>query len=599
MKLLRVDLTEGRLAVEESEPELAGRYLGGVGLALKLLADEVGPQTGAADRANRVIFAAGPLSGTPFPATATAVVATKSPLTGTLVESTLSGDWAQALGQSGYSAIVVAGASARPVYLDVDREGARLRDASGLWGLDPDAARETLAEDAPAARVLTIGVAGERRIPLAALVDDRGAAVGRGGVGAVLGAKGLKAIVLRGGRRAPVADGERLRDLTRRWSTAWARNSYLSLLTKFGTAAELDSGWSTGHVPVGNWRGAASGWKEGCLRLGGRAFVDAYDQPHESCPGCPVRCTRQADTGEAGRFAMSGPGPDYEALAALGALSRVDDLAGVCYASHLANRYGLDPVSTGAAIAFAFEAAERGLSAASDAGVALRWGSAEALVELVRQVGEGSRLGALLGKGVRAAADAVGREADGLAVHVGGLEPPPIEPRAYPSLAVHYATGPWAEGTLSHWFERSIAWPELGVNYRHGRFDPDGKGLLAKVGQDWLAALGSLGLCPRVAQAIPPYQVAQVATAATGVGWTAPELQTLGERVVNLRRAYNRSAVGGEDGLPPRLLEAHAVGPLAGRRIDLPRGLAEHYRLRGWTPAGEPSPETLERLGLG
>ena len=599
-RILRVDLTTGAIAVDSLDDAWARDFIGGTGYATRLLYEELSPQADPLSPGNHLLFMTGPLTGTGFPTASRYQVCTRSPLTGLWVDASSSGMWGNELKHAGYDGILVEGQASGPVYLLATDDRVVIRPAAHLWGLDaretPRQLRRELGDRR--LRVACIGPAGERCTLMTSVMSDEGRAAGRGGVGAVMGSKRLKAIAVRG--RAPVAVGHpgRLRALGRDIAKTLTSPG-LQALSRWGTSAAMDTGWVTGDTPVKNWQVGL--WREGCERLGGKRIAAAVLQRHAPCFRCPVRCGRWfrlvSDT-----LSLEGPSPEYQTLATFGPLLLNDDLETVLLANDLCNRYGLDTVSTGSAIAFAMEAYERGfLTGADTGGLDLAWGSREAIIGLLRQIGGGVGLGALLGQGVRRAAEVLGVGAEEFAVHVKGLEVPMHDPRAFFAMAVNYATGPRGAdhmrgNVLAHEVGSAATRSPAGR-----RFESEGKGGAARQAQDWSALVNSLILCMFVGQELSPQQVAAALTAATSRNWEPGEVTRAGERIVNLQRLFNLrcGATGADDRLPPRLLTPTPDGSHAGRVPDLARQLEEYYRERGWDADGVPGAERLEALGLG
>ena len=602
-KLLRVDLSSGQVAEELLNTAVARQYIGGIGMGTRILFDEVPPGADPLGPDNKLLFMAGPLVGTEFPASAGFAVVTKSPLTGLLAHDSLAGHWGASLKQSGYDGVIVEGASPQPVWLDVRDSGAEIKDATGLWGTDAVAAEEKIRGQfaGPLAQVVGIGPAGEGKVPLACLVGDGGRAVGRGGIGAVMGSKNLKAISVQGAGAVPVAEEAGFNQVASRIARIIGGNRRMAMLFKWGTAFHMDTGWQKGAVPVRNWRVGL--WKEGAINLGGKKMADTILQPHESCLNCPVRCTRWVKVA-GGKYRMEGAGPEYETLAALGSLCLNDNLDAVCKADDLCKRYGLDTVSVGAAIAFAMEAHERGLLSEKAAdGLDLGWGNGDTIIELVERIGARKGLGELLGQGVRVVSAKVGAESEPFAMHVKGLEIPMYDPRAYYSLGATYATGPNPACDLAGApaiFELFSSMPEAGVYYRQDRFDRSGKGLAAKVGQDVTSVLSSMVICLYPGLTLAPLHLAEALSSVTGLDYTSAEVLRAGERIVNLQRMYNLGCGlnGDGDRLPPRLLEPHNEGGSAGRAPNAEEQMQEYRQLRGWGDDGRPTKEKLEELDL-
>ncbi|MBI1986782.1 MAG: aldehyde ferredoxin oxidoreductase family protein [Nitrospinae bacterium] len=603
-KLLRVNLTRGEIQAEELKPSLARDYIGGAGLGTRICYDEILPTADPLGPDNKILFMTGPITATRFPTSARYEVCTKSPLTGIWADASSSGYWGAQFKATGFDGLILEGISPRPVYLSIKDGQAELRDASQLAGKDSFETQELIQQELgdKRVRVACIGQAGEKGVLISSVMNDEGRAAGRAGVGAVMGSKRLKAIAVRGNQKIEVADEHVFNEFAKKLHTGLTQHPLAAALGAYGTATMLDQAWVTGDIPIQNWRKGY--WKEGSIALGGRKMADTILKPHGACFNCPIRCARWIKI-ESGRYAMEGPGPEYETLTSLGTLCLNDNLEAVCYANDLCNRYGIDTISAGSVVAFAMEAYEKGaLDKAETGGLDLTWGNAEAVIELVRQIGEKKGLGELLGQGVKRAAAAIGKGSEAYAVHVKGLEVPMHDPRAYYSLAVNYATSPRGACHLHGMpmmFELgAFITPEAGVTYKPGRFDKNGKGLLTKVGQDLASVVNSLVVCFFAGMGLQPLHHMVLLNSCTGLGYSSQEILQIGERISNLQRAFNLRCgiTGTDDKLPPRLLEATTEGGAAGRVPDLAYQLTEYYQLRGWTPEGIPTEEKLRELGL-
>jgi hypothetical protein len=407
-KLLRADLTGRTLKDEPLDLETASAFVGGSGYATRIINDEVPGDTDPLGPANKLVFMTGPTTATSLPTTARYEVCTKSPLTNMWLDASSSGWWARDFKRAGYDGLIVEGAAEAPVYLWINDGKAEIRDASAFWGLDSDQTQEAIRSELGDAKikVACIGPAGEKQVPLAAVMNDEQRAAGRGGAGAVMGSKNLKAIAVRGSLKVPVADETRLREISKELRARLGGHPVVSQFGPYGTAFLMEHGWVSGDVPNKNWGKGV--WREGCEVLNGRVMTETMLVPHAACQGCFIRCARWIKINE-GRYAMEGPGPEYETLAAFGTMLMNDDLEAVCWANDLANRYGVDTISTGAAIAFAMEAYEKGVITKEEAGCELTWGNADAIMEMIEQIGTARGLGALLGKGVKRAAAELGR----------------------------------------------------------------------------------------------------------------------------------------------------------------------------------------------
>ncbi len=605
-RLLEVDLSAGSFTPLEVPAAWYREFLGGSGLAARLLLPELGPGTDPLAPETPVAVIAGLLTGLPVATACKVAVCGLSPLTGIWNEAVGGGHWPSALRGSGFDGLVLRGQAPAPVYLVLDDEGPRLLPATDLWGRDTFEVAELLGQRHGAkARVASIGPAGEHGVRYASLMlDGRTArAVGRGGMGAVLGAKRLKAIVALGRQQPEVHDRDALRKLLVDVAAPLRRNA--SVLHEFGTAGGVEAVEFWGDLPVQNWQGGA--WKEGASKTCGQAYLPRALDRHHACANCPLRCSKLIRLDEGPHAPLAGHGPEYETLAGFGANCLNDDPDVIMAANEACNRLGLDTISAAAMVAFALEARERGLLSEADGdGLSLQWGDAASILGLLPRIARREGLGDLLAEGSRIVAQRLGGLAPELAVETKGLEFPLHDPRAFPSMAVHYATenrGACHLNGLTYFVGRGLAVPELGITEAVEPTDSEGKVQLARTMQDFLGLFNPLGLCKFLFLGkVGPVEVARWVTAATG--WSdvdAAELQRLGERQFNLKRLFNvRLGVSRKDDtLPPRLLShGRPSGKSAGVLPHLGEQLHHYYRQRGWSPEGIPLPETLARCGL-
>jgi len=604
-KILRVNLTTGAISKDEVDPAVAQNYIGGSGLATKILYDELPARIDPLGAENKLVFMTGPVTGTRFPTSGRFVVAAKSPLTGIMTTATSSGFWGVELKKTGHDGIVLEGKSEKPVYLEIYDDQVTLKDASDLWGKDAFETQEILKDRAgkKRARVACIGQAGERMAPIACVMNDEGRAAGRGGCGAVMGSKNLKAIVCLGKQDITPAADDWLKPMANEVVKTVAADPFAGFFTKWGTAFSMDMGWAPGDVPVKNWQVGV--WQKGCTNLGGARMADTILKPHAAaCYNCPIRCARWVDIPE-GRFKYEGPGPEYETLGALGTMLLIDDLEAVSWMGHICNRYGLDTISTGCTIAWAMEAYEKGaLSKVDTDGIQLTWGNADAALQVLDKMGKVEGFGALLAQGSRKASRKVGKGSEEYAIQVKGLEVPMHDPRCYFSLAVNYATGTRGACHVqggSYTVEMAIISPEAGLHYKQGRHDKKNKGLAAKVAQDMSAVYNSTAICMFAGMGLQPSHYGILLSLVTGQPHSAQSILQAGERIINLQRAFAcREGISRKDDtLPKRLVTPLPDGGSAGKAADLEYQLNEYYALRGWNENGIPTRERLGRLGLG
>jgi aldehyde:ferredoxin oxidoreductase len=606
-RVLTVDATTNTVSRADLRREILRQYLGGSYLGTYLWLENSRLEVDPLSAVNSLVIAPGLLTGYPVIAANRTSFAAKSPLTGLLSESTVGGYFGPNLKAAGCDAVIIKGACQAPSYLLIDGDAgtAEMLPASMLWGKDTfETDRMLRGLHGKDAQVAAIGPAGENGVYYACVIaggaDAR--AAGRTGMGAVMGSKNLKAVVVKGGRNPSPADARGLALMMRDVTARVQQNSQAFM--QYGTAGGVISSEANGDLPVRNWAGGSF---EGAARITGQAMWEkGMITGHYSCWGCPIHCGKHVrlDVGDsAGEVSH---GPEYETIAAFGSMCLNDDPKYVAAANDLANRLGIDTISAGNAIAFAMEAFERGVIDESLTGRPLRWGDGEAILYLLKEIAARRGFGAILAKGVKSASEALAPLAKEFAVHVKGLEMPFHDPRAFTSMAVNYATamrGACHLEALSHYVENgTYDKSNLGLT---GEFVPagsEGKAGLARKMQDLMATFNALGLCKFLVRAqVAPDDMAGWVKAACGFNFTGRGIMEAGERQFNLRRLCN-VALGvtrKDDTLPPRLLsQPRPSGRAAGVVPFLGKMLNEYYELRGWDPEGLPSLSTLGRLDL-
>ncbi len=603
-KFLRVNLSTGEVAQETLSEEMARSYLGGRGFAARILYDELGPGIAPLGPNNKIVYATGVLTGTPAPVGNRTVVASKSPLTGIWGDAAFGGWFGGELKKAGFDAVIVEGISEKPVYLWINDGQAEIRDASHLWGQETGTAQEAILGEVGKARVLSIGPGGENLVGYASVLSELRFSASRSGMGAVMGAKKLKAIAVKGNGRVAVADREKLIALTRQVNKEIRDDDSCGTLTRYGTWNNLTPLQHYGILPTKNFQ---AGVIEGGERLESEAMVEAILTDRQTCPNCPIFCRRVVKMEKPYQLSGIYGGPQYETVAALGSMLLNTDPATIAKAHELCNRYGIDTISTGLCIAWAMECWERGI----DLERPLPWGDAETIFTLIEEITYRRGVGAILADGVRKAATKVGQGSEAWALHVKGRELPLHDPRGKKGMGLAYATSNRGSCHMQTIHEDALAiggpFPELGLDTAMSRTQLDGKAYLVKITQDYFGTLGdTLGLCKFPMNAwrpYPPTRVAQAVALVTGWDITLEELVTAGERIHNLCRMFNvREGIRrADDTVPARLGEPLPEGAAAGETFsaeDLAKLLEEYYALRGWDENGVPTPETLARLGL-
>lgn len=605
-KLLRVDLTEGALRPEAIDETDVQKYLLGSGLAAAILMREMDPDLDPLDPASPLMAFNGLLTGTFSPTGCRSTWCGISPLTGIWNESNMGGHWGAELRFAGFDGVIVTGRAPEPVYLWIHEGQAEIRSAQHLWGMDHFEVFEQLRQETdPKAQVACIGLAGENQVPLANVMQgghDHARTAGRGGMGAVMGSKNLKAIVVRGTEKPNYPDSKAFRSHVREL------NKYIQEhaigLSQLGTPGGVIGAEKFGDMALANW--SLGSWQEGAAAISGQRMMETIFDKHTHCFACPIGCGKNIRIEEGPYAGVYGHGAEYETLAGLGGNCRCDDLNAIQAMNDLCNRYGLDTISTSGVLAFAMEALEKGMLSPQDVdGLDLTWGNAEAMIGAIHAIARGEGVGRLLGMGVRALAAKLGPEAEQFAIHVRGMELPYHDPRAFVSMAANYAT---ASRGACH-LEALTYWVGYGLRLE-GWFDPPTfdphdnteKGKMAAMFQDYMAVYNPLGLCKFIVKGkASPQHIADLVNAALGWNWTADDLMTTGERLFNLKRLLNarRGVTGQGDTLPYRLLnEPRPSGGAEGVLPDLEAQLTEYYQVRGWTAEGEPTPERLAALDL-
>jgi len=598
-KILHVDLAAGEVLDEPLDAVFARAFVGGSGLAARLVYDMVDGDVDPLGPDNLLVFMTGPLVGTAMPSAGRCSVCALSPLTGLWGESNTGGFIGPELRFAGYDGIIVTGRAEKPVWLSVVEGRSELHDAAGLWGGDSyetqERVRETMGE--PKARVACIGPAGENLVKMAAVMNDHGRAAGRTGLGAVMGSKNLKAVGLRGKAKIPLADPDGFKAVVRRIIAGLDEDLAAMSIRLAGTAGYVDMALMYGDLPIryyqqGEWEDASN--------LSGVLMANQYQNRNVACYRCPIACGRETRAPSYGVDRVDGP--EYETLGALGSLVMIDDQEAVIYAGHLCNVYGLDTISTGCTIALACEMFERGILGPADTdGLVVRFGDVQVLHRLIEMMAHREGFGEVLAEGSAALAERFG--VPELAVTVNRLEVPMHDPRAFVGMAVTYALSPRGachmEGDMYGVDTGQGPAFELGIAPGN-RFEmTEEKGRVAARQQAWRNLYNALTLCQFQNPGVEPLLTAL--NAATGWELESEDLMKLGKRIVTLKRMFNLrwGLDRADDGLPDLLLQPLDEGGTEGTVPDVGVLLSGAYAEYGWDPeTGKPTRETLEELGL-
>ena len=592
-QLLRVDLTTGDIATELIDLEIARKFIGGRGLGTYYMQQEVDPTVDAFSPDNKLIFATGPLTGSNAPTSGRYMVVTKSPLSGTIACSNSGGYWGAELKFAGYDMVIFEGKSPTPVYMTIKDDEVALHDATEYWGgltiETTDALVEKFGDSK--ARVLTIGPAGEKLSPLAAVMNDKYRAAGRSGVGAVMGSKNLKAVVVRGTGKIAPAQPEKAKELLGALLKKIREHGVTGQgLPTHGTAVLVNIINDGGVYPTENFQKA---YFPEADQVSGEVLTEKYLTGKDVCYRCPIACGRYCKVDD-----VEGGGPEYETIWAYTADCGVNDMPAVIKANKWCNEYGLDTISAGATIACAMELYKKGLITDDelDGGPVLEFGSGEAIVEWTRRMGAGEGLGAKMAQGSYRLAESYG--APELSMTVKKLELPAYDPRGIQGHGLQYAT---SNRGGCHVRGYMISPEILGVPEKLDPTSLEGKAVWAKGFQDLTAAIDSLGVCLFTSFALGPDDYAGLFGAIVGDEMSAEDIAVAGDRIWNLERLFNLAAgiAPNQDTLPKRLLtDPIPEGPAKGQVHHLSDLLPGYYKERGWSEEGIPTEEKKAALGL-
>ena len=612
-KILRVDLTTRRVTVEEPEEGFYRRYLGGAGFVSYFLLKELAGGIDPLGPENKLIFAVGPLTGLPLGGVTRDCAGAKSPLTGGSIKSEAGGAWPMEFKRTGYDALIVEGVADAPVYLWINADGAvEIRDARHLWGRDVLQTHEAIVQELGDPRVKTsiIGVAGENLVRYATVMNDLKDAHGRGGLGAVMGSKKLKAIAVRGVKQPEVAQPEQIKEFAK-----WFGQNYYEFktfakgFTDLGTGSAMEMFNETGNLPSFNFR---EGFFDGTPEISPKAMSNSIRVGMEGCAACPVRCKRVVEFDEPYRVTRELGAPEYETLGTFGSMLGISDLKAICYANQVANLLGVDTISAGVTIAFAMECFENGLLTTADTdGIDLSWGNADALLTLLPKIAHREGFGDLLAEGARIAARRIGRGAEQYAMEVKGLEMPMHDPRFKQGMALVYAVDASGADHNAGLHDSNFTRETGPMEHLRGwgAIDPAPTTELspAKVALARAEFLRNM-VCDALTCCIfVPWTATRLAAMVQAVtDWeiTVLELGLIAERIGTLRRLYNlrEGITAAEDRLPERFFEGTRRGALKDVPLDrqaFQTAIKDWYSTMGWDrETGVPEDWKLDQLGL-
>jgi len=609
-KILRVNLTDGTVKTESIDEAFCRKYTGGAGFVSYFLLKEVEPGVDPLGPDNRLVFATGPLTGIPLPGSGRHCVGAKSSLTGGIAKSEVGEFWGAELKSAGFDAVIIHGKSPKPVYVWINDGKAQIKNATHLWGQFTKETEAAIQSDLneKRARIAMIGPGGENLVKFSCLMHGPKDAAGRGGLGAIMGSKNLKAVAVRGTKSPAMARPENVKQL-RQWMLD--NMDKVSRFHDFGTGAIMDWFERQGNLPTRNFRDGAFPEVD---KLSAQTIKDTISIGMEGCYACPVRCKKVVELKDPYVVDPAYGGPEYETLGALGSNCGIDDLNAVSRASALCNAYAIDTISTGGTIAFAMECYENGLISKDDTdGIELTFGNTEAMLQLVEKIGRREGIGDLLAEGSARAAEKIGKGAEAFSIQVKNLELPMHEPRLNKALALGFMVNPHGADHCSNMIDiafndqsdnPTVTVPDaVPLGLSSAPFDDIGpkKIALLKVVQLKKIIFDSLALCQFL-----PYsyeQTADVTAAVTGWNTSVMEQLRAAERMLTMARMFNvrQGLTDEDDKLPSRFFSPTKAGALSSTSLDpeqLDKAKQYYYTIMGWDSKGVPTPEKLEELGI-
>ena len=608
-KILRIDLSQGTIAEEKIPERWMRLYLGGAGVASKYLFDEVSPDIDALGPDNKLIFMAGPLTGTSSASASRYSVVAKSPLTGIWGHGNSGGSFGPALKRAGVDGFIIEGCSKTPVTLEIIDGEAKLLPADDLWGKTVLETEDIIKENTDRkVTIASIGPGGENMVKYAAIMNNKHRAVGRTGMGAVMGSKKLKAIVCSGKDKFELADPEKFKTVAKRQIELLDESMLKVGFEAFGTNMVADMVNARGGYPTLNWQ---KGEFEDIEEVNGMAMTEKVLEKGVSCYACPIACGRGTKIKDGKWAGHKGEGPEYESANMLGACCGVSDLNAITMANYMCNEYGIDTISAGSTIAFALECYEKGiLTKEMTNGQELKFGDSDLVIDLVKKIAMREGIGDLLAEGSRIVAQKLGKGSDHFAMNVKGMELPAYDPRAAKICGLAYVTANRGGDHITAFIEGPtfIDSPFLLVDDSkiEDPFVANPKETKIVIDlENALTAFDAIGACKFMGLLLPASDYVELINYALGWDMDVDEFRRAGERIYNMVRLYNQKAGmdRSHDMLPPRLMkDPLPAGPAEGMVIDeetLEMMKDAYYEYRNWDKAtGNPSDSKLEELGL-
>ncbi|MCL5256931.1 MAG: aldehyde ferredoxin oxidoreductase family protein [Chloroflexi bacterium] len=537
-KVLFVDLSKGKLHDEMLSEEIQRDYLGGYGIGAKIIFERQAAGVDPLGPDNFLAFMTGPLTGTPALIGSRYTVMGKSPLTSTWGDANSGGDFGPGLKFAGYDGVFFTGVSAKPVYLLIENGKAELRDAGELWGKDTNETEDMLrAKHGKDVEAACIGPSGETLSLISCVINNRGRAAGRSGLGALMGSKRLKAIAVRGNQKPPLADEDRTKELRKYWLDHM-EGEYKDSLQDYGQCAGTADLAMTGDSPVKNWGGAGTTDFPTAQGLNEQNVIK-YETKKYACYRCPLHCGGIMNIPDGPYAVKDGHKPEYETLASFGTLCLIDSVEAITKANEICNKWGLDTISAGTAIAFAIECYENGLiSKADTGGIELRWGDADAMLAMLDKLARREGFGDVLADGVRVASQKIGLASEEFAVHVNGQEPGMHDPKFEPYLGLTYQF----DATPARHCQGGDGLMPPGIGYdRKDKYDytAPGRGYWHKVSVNLVHVANAAGLCLCGYTVMRTKHMTDFLSSVCGWEYTQEDLLKIGERINNVRHLFN------------------------------------------------------------
>jgi len=612
-KLGFVDLTTGEIKVETLNEKLAREFIGGQGIGVRILFEKQKKGVDPLGQESFLGFTTGPLTGTKVPTGGRYMAVCKSPLTGGWGDANSGGYFGAELKAAGWDAIFVTGTARSPKYIAIFDEHIEIKDATHLWGQDTIETEKFIQKDAgdKKMRIASIGPASEKGSLISGIVNDAGRIAARSGLGAVMGAKKLKAVAVRGTGKAAVADKDAL-DRLRKVFIKEMKNmgGFAQMLMKHGTCGLTGGLVAAGATPVKNWRYTGVQSFPNLDKIADADAVIAYQSRKYGCANCPIACGGIFNV-TGGKYPVGETHkPEYETIGAFGTMCMCDDLESIIKLNEMCNRSGLDTISAGTTLAFAMECFENGIITQSDTdGIALTWGNAEAMIAMLQKMITREGFGDILADGVKVAAAKIGKGADKFAMHIGGQEPGLHNALYLPSRGTGFVCDPTPGRHTAAPMARIdggpgqfAPYPELKIE-QFDRYAYTGKGPMSATASKYLQVGSSAGICIMPMMFFGNFPLIEFFNAVTGWDLDAAEVLTTGARIQTLRHCFNlREGIRPADVKLPRRMAGdppQSEGPVAGVTLDIDSLTREYRQAMGWDPeSGQPERKTLEKLGL-